>query len=68
MLMEAKGLVVCILSLESHKKCFVLHTGLGHQVTCAQREDIKAASHTNKDEDRGMGSFYVLFPKMLYFM
>lgn len=65
MLMGEKRL--CISSLDSHKKCFLLHTGHVHQVACAQTEDIKTRSHTNTDEDRRMGRFNALFPKMLYF-
>lgn len=68
MLMEAKCFIVCVLFLDSHKKCFLLHTGLGHQITRGQREESTAGSHRKKDEDCGMGRFYVLFPKMLYFM
>lgn len=63
MFMEAKGSLVCILSLNSHKKSFPLHTALGHQVVCAQREDIKMCFRTTKDEDPCMEKFYVLFLK-----
>lgn len=70
MLMEAKGFVVCVLSLDSHKKKNPLPFAYrpwapGYP---GQREDIKAGSYRKRDEDCDMGRFYVLFPKMLYLM
>lgn len=63
MFMEAKGSVVCILSLGSHKKCFPSHATHGHQVACTRREDIKMCFCTTKDEDPRMEKFYALFLK-----
>lgn len=56
-LWRQKAPVVCILPLDSHKKCFPFHTAFRHQIACAQREDIKTCFHVTKDEDFTWKSF-----------